>query len=44
MLYGRSVWIAVVGEIWRDKNKHIFKGGVIDHFEIFSLVQLNVWS
>jgi len=25
-------------------NKHIFKGGVIDHFEFFSLAQLKVWS
>jgi len=25
-----SVWIAVVGEIWRHKNKHFFKGGVFD--------------
>jgi len=39
-----SVWIAVVSEIWRHRNKHIFKGGVIDHSEIFSMVQLKVWS
>lgn len=35
-----SFWVANNGEIWRHKNKHIFKGGVIDHSEIFSLTQL----
>jgi len=39
-----NIWIALVSEIWRHRNKHIFKGGVIDHFEIFSLAQLKVWS
>jgi len=39
-----SVWIAVICEIWRHKNKHIFKGGVIDHSEIFSLAQLKACS
>jgi len=39
-----SVWIAVVREIWNHRNKIIFKGGVVDHLEIFSLAQLNVWT
>ena len=40
----RSVWIVVVSEIWKHKNKHIFKGGVINHYEIFSIPQIKVWS
>ena len=32
----RSIWIVVIGEIWIHRNKYIFKGGVIDHLEIFS--------
>ena len=39
-----SIWIAVVNEIWKHKNKHIFQGGVIDHSEMFTLAQLKVWS
>jgi len=38
------VWIAVVGELWKHRNEMIFKGGRIDHNEIFTLVQLKVWS
>jgi len=34
-----NIWIALVREVWLLMNKHIFKGGVIDHFEIFSFVQ-----
>ena len=39
-----SMWIDVVREIWNHRNKIIFNGRVVDHFEIFSLAQLNVWS
>ena len=38
------VWIAVVGEIWKHRNKYIIKGGVIDHSKMFTLAQLKVWS
>jgi len=34
--------MTVISEIWKPKNKYIFKGGVIDHSEIFSLIQLKV--
>jgi len=37
-----NIWIPFVSEIWRHRNKHIFKGVVMDHFEIFSLTQLKV--
>jgi len=39
-----SIWIAMVSEIWRHKNYCIFKGGVVDHFEIFSSTWLKVWT
>jgi len=39
-----SIWIAVFNEIWSYKNKILFKGGVLDYSEIFSLAQLKVWS
>jgi len=39
-----NVWIAIVNEIWKHRNNHIFRSGVIDHSEMFTLVQLKVWS
>jgi len=39
-----SIWIAVVNEIWKHRNRHIFQGGVIDHSKMFTLAQLKVWS
>jgi len=39
-----NIWIAVVSEIWSHRNKIIFKAGVLDYSEIFSLAQLKVWS
>jgi len=38
-----NIWIAFISEIWNHRNKHIFKEGVIDHSEIFFLVQLKVY-
>jgi len=38
-----NIWIAIIGEIWRHRNKYIFKGEVIDYLEIFSFAQLKVW-
>jgi len=34
----------MVREIWCHRNKVIFKGGVVDHSEIFTLAQLKAWS
>jgi len=34
-----AIWIVVVSEIWKHRNKVIFKGGVIDVSEIFALVR-----
>ena len=35
-----SVWIAVVEELWLHRNKRIFRGGRIDHIEIFTSAQM----
>jgi len=32
----------MVSEIWSHRNRIIFKGGVLDYSEIFSLAQLKV--
>ena len=39
-----NVWMALVSKIWRHKNNYLFKGGVVDHTEIFSVTQIKVWS
>jgi len=39
-----NIWIGVVSEIWSPRNKIIFKGGVLDYSDIFSLAQLKVLS
>jgi len=38
-----SVWVAMVDELWKHRNRKIFKSGKIDHIEIFTMVQLKVW-
>jgi len=38
------IWIVVVNEIWKHRNKVIFRGGVIDVVEVFALVQLKAWA
>jgi len=37
-----NVWIALVSEIWRHRNKFLFNGGVVDHSKFFSLAQVKV--
>ena len=39
-----NIWIALVSAIWRHQNNCLFKGGVVDHTEVFSLAQVKVWS
>jgi len=39
-----NLWIVLVTEIWRHMNNCLFKGGVVDHTEVFSLTQIKVWS
>ena len=38
------VWITIIGDLWKHKNKKISKNEHIDHSKIFSMVQLKVWS
>jgi len=38
------VWGAVVAELWNHRNRKIFKNGRTDYIEIFTMVQLKVWS
>jgi len=38
------VWVAIVGELWKQRNKKIFRDEVTDHSEFFPMVQLKVWS
>jgi len=40
----RTIWIVLVSEIWRHRNRHIFKGELIDYSEIFSMTHLKVGS
>jgi len=40
----RCVWIAVVGEIWKQRNQVIFKEGRADNSKIFTLAQLKAWT
>jgi len=39
----KGMWVAIVLEIWNHINKVVFKGGVVDHEEIFSLAHLKGW-
>ncbi len=32
------VWIAVIGELWKQRNKKIFRNEHIDHTNFFSMV------
>jgi len=34
------MWLAIMWEIWRHRNKIVFNNGVVDHVEIITLVQL----
>jgi len=38
------VWVTVIGEIWKQINKKAFNNGRIDHMEIFTMAQSQVWS
>ena len=37
------MWVVVIGEIWKQRNKVIFKNGRVDHLEIYKMTQLNAW-
>jgi len=39
----KGMWVAIVSEIWSHRNKVVFRGGIVDVEEIFSLAQLKGW-
>jgi len=39
-----NAWIALISEIWRHENNCLFKDGVVDYTEGFSLTNVKVWS
>jgi len=39
----KGKWVTIVSEIWNHRNKVVFKGGLVDVEEIFSLAQLKGW-
>jgi len=38
------MWLAIVREIWKHKNKVIFCNGRVDEVETFATTQLTAWS
>ena len=38
------VWIAIVGEIWKHRNKCVFNNGRVDHIEVFTMAQRKTWA
>ena len=38
------VWVAVVADLWKHRNKSIFNSDRVNHIEIFIMVQVKVWS
>jgi len=39
----KGLWVAIVSEVWCYVNKVVFKGGVVDADEIFSLAHFKGW-
>ena len=39
----KGLWVAIVSKIWNHRNKVVFRGGVVDANEIFSLAQVKGW-
>jgi len=40
----KSMWVAIMWEIWIHRNKVVFNGGKIDHLEVFGMAQLRAWE
>jgi len=38
------MWLAIVWEIWKHRNKIVFSNGVVDDVEIFAMTQVNAWQ
>jgi len=39
-----TIWVGVVSELWYHRNFVIFNRGVADALEVFTLMQIKVWS
>ena len=42
-LVWQGMWLAIIGEIWKQRNVVIFKQYKVDPIEIFGLAQVNAW-
>jgi len=40
----KGMWVAIVYEIWKQRNRIVFYNGRVDVQEIFTLAQLNAWT
>lgn len=40
----KGVWIAIVWEIWKQRDEVVFNNALVDGVEIFSLAQLKGWQ
>lgn len=40
----KGMWVAIMSEIWSQRNKVVFNNGVVDNKEKFLLAQLKFWS
>lgn len=38
-----GMWLAIIDEIWKQRNGIIFKHGTVDPIEIFGLAQVTTW-
>ena len=39
----KGMWLAIVWEIWKHRNKCVFSNGVVDEVEIFAMAQVKAW-
>jgi len=39
-----GILIAIIREIWKHRNDDIFKNDRVNHVEVFTFVQMKVWS
>jgi len=40
----KGLWVAIVWEIWKQRNKIAFSDAIVDEVEEFSLAQLKGWQ
>jgi len=39
----QGMWLAIIGEIWKHRNRVVFKQRKVDSIEIFGLAQVTTW-